>query len=51
MAISLNAQISYADSTVQAITYWNMSEIMTYAIIFDRYKVSQSDTIKRVIVE
>lgn len=46
ISIEINAQINYEDSTVQAITYWNLNESYTYEIIQSKDKAKNHDEVK-----
>lgn len=44
LAINLTAQISEKDSTVQVVGYWDLNEIQSFELSFDKYKIKQQDT-------
>ncbi|MEQ1797254.1 MAG: hypothetical protein ABL872_04835 [Lacibacter sp.] len=49
-SISLSAQISIKDSTVQTIGYWNKNEKQSYTITTDKIKLKGSDTVSKVSI-
>jgi hypothetical protein len=44
ICFTVSAQINMADSTVQAIGYWDKKEKQSYAITTDKYKLKGADT-------
>ncbi len=49
-SLTLSAQILPEDSTIQVIGYWSKGEKQSYAVTYDKYKVSGKDTTNRMLV-
>ena len=47
IVFNINSQINPKDSTFQVVSYWDLNEVQSYKVSFEKIKLKQNDTISK----